>query len=453
MNPNKIFKTFATPVFAALLVAPLMLGVEHSTLGINQAVAQEDQASQRKTKRVQSIRQKHTKTFEKIQLAFEEKKTTEAKRLLDKLESEPDLNNIEKAYLYNYRGNICFEQDNLNCALSNFKKVTATREGLPDSFYNQMLYVIAQVLFSQEKYREALQYAQNWFKTQEDPSADAYMLVGQAYYMLKNYDAALPNVQKGIQKYEAVGSVPKEGWLNLLSYIYRQKDDYRKMLPVLKQLVQHYPKKTYLLTMGGVYNELGDQARMTAMYQALYDKNLMTSESELVTLAQLNMAQDNPYNAAQIMEKGIKAGTIKGNLKNYRIYSQSLFAAREYEKALDPLNKAAKLSKDGKLFNQLGLSYVQLNRWREAENALNRAIQKGGLTSTGGTYISLGLTQFEQKKFKSAKATFNKATNYEKVSRDARNWVKYVAAEEQRLKELEAPIPEIDTSVEPITSL
>ena len=65
----------------------------------------------------------------------------------------------------------------------------------------------------------------------------------------------------------------------------------KKMLPVLKQLVLHYPKKTYLLTMGGVYNELNDQPRMTAMYQAMYDQNLLDKESELVTLASLNLSE------------------------------------------------------------------------------------------------------------------------------------------------------------------
>jgi len=244
----------------------------------------------------------------------------------------------------------------------------------------------------------------------------------------------------------------KEGWLNLLSYIYRQKNQYNKMLPVLKQLVQHYPKKTYLMTMAGVYNELDDQSKMTAMYQALYDQSLLTKESEIVTLAQLNMSADNPYAASEIMRKGIETGVIKKNLKHYRIYSQSLFASREYEKALAPLQRAAELSSDGKLYNQLGLSYVQLNRWREAESALKKAINKRGLSDTGGTYISLGLTQFEQKKFNEATATFNRATNYEKVSRDANNWIRYVQAEVRRIDELNAPIQEIDTNVEPLAN-
>ena len=433
-----------TVLMSALVV--VATGVEVSITSSQQAFAQEQ--SQRKTKRVESIRQKHIKTFEKISEAFDAEDYPTVLRFLDKLNREDDLNNIEKAYVANFRGNIYFSQDNLNGALREFKKVTATRDGIPDGFYNQILYVIAQVLFSQEKYREALKYAETWFKTQEDPSADAYMLVGQAHYLLKDYNKALPNVQKGINKYEELGSVPKEGWLNLLSSIYRQKNQFRKMLPVLKKLVKHYPKKTYLLTMGGIYNELDDQPRMTAMYQALYDQNLLSSESEFVTLASLHLSQDNPYKAATIMQKGIDSGVAKKTLRNYRLYSQALFLAKEYQKALDPLAKAAAKAKDGKLYNQLGQSYIALNRWKQAEGALNKALNKGKLTNTGQTIISLGLVQFEQKKYKSAKATFNRAIQYKKVASDASNWVKYVNNEEFRLAELAKPIV-ISTKVEP----
>jgi len=446
---KKQLKPLVSVGLGVALMLPALTTVEFSLSGSQQAFAQEK--AKPKTKKVESIRAKNVKVLEKVQEAFEAENYQEVERLLTKLSGE-DLNNIERAYIANYRGNICFSQDNLNCALREFKKITASREGLPDSFYNQMLYVIAQVLFSQDKFSEALGYAQTWFKTQENPSADAYMLVGQAHYMLKDYDKSLPNVQKGIAKYVELGSVPKEGWLNLLSSIYRQKSEFKKMLPVVKQLVQHYPKKTYLLAMAGVYNELDDQAKMTGMYQAMYDQGLLANESELVTLASLEMSQDNPYQASQIMKKGIDAGVLKKDLKNYRIYSQALYAAREYEDALGPLSKAAGLAKNGKLYNQLGQSYVALNRWSEAEKALNSALNKGGLSSTGQTLISKGLTQFEQKNFKGAEATFSKALKHEKVRKTAENWIRYVKSEVLRLKELDAPIQEIDTNVEPEVS-
>lgn len=445
MTSTKLLKPVLTIVLSTALVLPITALVESTLLTAQQAIAQEQ--SQRKTKRVESIRQSLIKDFEKIQEAFDADNFTEATRLLDKLSREGELNNIERAYVANYRGNILFTRDNLSGALSEFKKVTRTRDGIPDGFYNQILYVIAQVLFSMENYPEALRYAQDWFKTQTDPSADAYMLIGQAHYQMKNYDQALPNVQKGISKYVELGSVPKEGWLNLLSSIYRQKNDFNKMLPVVKQLVQHYPKKTYLLTMAGVYNELDDPARMTAMYQAMHDKGLLSSESEVVTLASLQLSQDNPYKASTIMEKGLNGGVVKKNLKNYRIYSQALYLAREYEDALPPLKEAAKLSPDGKLYNQLGQSYIALSRWSEAEGAINSALQKGKLTNTGQTLISLGLVQFEQKKYEPAKKTFGRALQHSKSAASAGKWIEYVKNEQFRLAELAKPI-NIDVEVD-----
>ena len=445
MTSTKLLKPVLTIVLSTALVLPITALVESTLLTAQQAIAQEQ--SQRKTKRVESIRQSLIKDFEKIQEAFDADNFTEATRLLDKLSREGELNNIERAYVANYRGNILFTRDNLSGALSEFKKVTRTRDGIPDGFYNQILYVIAQVLFSMENYPEALRYAQDWFKTQTDPSADAYMLIGQAHYQMKNYDQALPNVQRGISKYVELGSVPKEGWLNLLSSIYRQKNDFNKMLPVVKQLVQHYPKKTYLLTMAGVYNELDDPARMTAMYQAMHDKGLLSSESEVVTLASLQLSQDNPYKASTIMEKGLNGGVVKKNLKNYRIYSQALYLAREYEDALPPLKEAAKLSPDGKLYNQLGQSYIALSRWSEAEGAINSALQKGKLTNTGQTLISLGLVQFEQKKYEPAKKTFGRALQHSKSAASAGKWIEYVKNEQFRLAELAKPI-NIDVEVD-----
>ena len=89
------------------------------------------------------------------------------------------------------------------------------------------------------------------------------------------------------------------------------------MLPVLKQLVQHYPKKMYLLTIGGVYNELDDSKRMTAIYISMYDQGLLTSSSELVTLASLLLSQENPYKASLVMEKGLEKVTLGSSACRY----------------------------------------------------------------------------------------------------------------------------------------
>lgn len=437
---NALIKSAVVTAMSVTFALPLVLVVEGFVFSTSAHAQQQDAKPKRKTKRVESIRAANVKAFEKINEAFDQEKISEAKSLLDKLSAKGDLNNIETAYVANFRGNIYFTQDNLGGALREFKKILAIKEGIPEAFYNQIIYTVAQVYFSQEKYGEALKYAQQWFRVQQDPPADAYMLIGQAQYMLKRYDDALPNVQKGIDKYKALGSVPKESWLNLLSNIYRQKSNYKKMLPVIKQLVQHYPKKMYLMSMAGVYNELNQPSNMTAIYQAMYDQGLVKSESEIVTLASLLLSQDSPYKASRVLEKGINDGVIKRNLKNYRLFSQSLYMAKEYEKSIKPLEQAAKLSGDGKLYNQLGQSLIALGRYNEADRALRNAINKKGLANAGNAWISLGMVRFEQKQFEGAKKAFRNALGYEKTASAAKQWMKYVDSEVFRIKELKKEI-------------
>jgi tetratricopeptide (TPR) repeat protein len=438
-----IFKSFMNVKLVALGALVFVLVSFGSAV---QAQNQEGQSKQKRV-RVQSIGQKLIKDFEALAEFFEAGNNAEAIIILDKIAATPELNNIEKAYVANYRGNICFSRDDYNCAIREFKQILATPDGLPLGFYNQMFYVVAQVYFTQEDYRNALDYAQQWFKTQEDPPADAYMLVGQAHYMLQDYDAALPNVKKGIQKYVELGSTPKEGWFNLLSSIYRQKNDYTNMLPVLRQLVEHYPKKTYLLAVAGIYNELEEQPKMSAIYQAMYDHGILVSESEIITLSSLLLSEDSFYKAATILEKGFDDGILKKELKNYRLYSQALYLAKEYERAIAPMKQSADLAPDGKLYIQLGQSLMALSRWVEAEAAIKQGIKKGKLDNTGRAVLALGSAQFEQKKYDTAKATFSSAIKYDGMSKDANNWVKYIEAEVYRIQELEKPIV-ISTDVE-----
>jgi hypothetical protein len=131
------------PLVVAVALAPLALSLEFTSFS-QSAYAQEGESKPKpRTTRVQSIRQKHIKTFEKINEAFDAENISEASSLLAKLEAEPDLNNIEKAYVANYKGNIHFNGDNLNGALCEFKKIMNLQEGIPVAFYNQIMYVIA----------------------------------------------------------------------------------------------------------------------------------------------------------------------------------------------------------------------------------------------------------------------------------------------------------------------
>ena len=391
-------------------------------------------------RRVTSVRQANIKKFEKLAEFFEAENVDAAEAELRRIATISDLNNVERAYVYNYQGSIAASRDQLDIALSNFARILDIEDGISLQFYNQIMYVVAQIYFSQENYRQALFYAQCWFETTELPSADAFIMVGQAQYALKDYNASLPNVQKGIDLYREQGAIPKENWFNLLASIYREKKDFRRMIPVLKELVEHYPKKSHLITLGGVYNRLGQQEKMTAVYLALYDLGLIERETEVITLASLLLADDNPYKASEVLKKGLDDGILNKNLKNYRMYSQALFQAREFEQSLGPMEKAAGLSPDGQLYVQLGQSLLSIYRYKEAEQAFIRALDRGKLRDVGSTLLNLGRSQFEQKKFDVAKETFRRAQKIKRSEENAGKWLRYVDSEVKLIEELKKPI-------------
>ena len=134
-------------------------------------------------------------------------------------------------------------------------------DSVPEAFRNQILYVTAQVLFSKKNYREALSYAQRWIKTQREPTADGHLLIGHAYYQLKEYDRALSKVIDAIKKRTSAGNVSKEGTLNLLSAIYRETGQLEKTIPVIKQLIKHYTMGAYQLTLDKVREELSNSKK------------------------------------------------------------------------------------------------------------------------------------------------------------------------------------------------
>ena len=77
--------------------------------------------------------------------------------------------------------------------------------------------------------------------------------------------------------------------------------------------------------------------------------------------------------------------------------------SREWKKARPPLLKAASKAKHGKLYAQLGQSYIQDEDWKNAEKYLVKAVEKGKLEKReSNTYLVLGITQARLGKFEKA---------------------------------------------------
>ena len=87
-----------------------------------------------------------------------------------------------------------------------------------------------------------------------------------------------------------------------------------------------------------------------------------------------------PYRGARVLEDAIDQQAV--SLVDAAVYEKLAncwIAAREFERAVAPLQRAGELSSSGEPLVRLAEVYLQVDDWSGAEGALRRALAKGGL--------------------------------------------------------------------------
>jgi len=159
-----------------------------------------------------------------------------------------------------------------------------------------------------------------------------------------------------------------------------------------------------------------------------YKLGHLKNETEIINIVSLYVQTGIPFQGAKFLNRAIKDKKVKGSKKSYELLSNAYVASREYKKALVPLSKAAKLSKDGKLYAHQGRLYLNEEKWSKAIEAFDLADKKGGLDKKGDLLVDKGIALIQLKKLESAKTTLQKALDFESSKKNATRWLDYMAS-------------------------
>ena len=357
------------------------------------------------------------------QEASEEGNAQEGIALLDKLNMRR-LNSYERALIYRLKAYIAYAAGEFEVAIESLEKVLA-EEVMPLEAENRIRFNIAQIYASLQQWRDAITALKRWFRYVEDPDPLAYYLLGISYYQLEEIDLAITNTEKAVDLAEE----PAEGWLQLLAALYIQKEDYPSASPILEELVMRFPKKQYWVQLSLIYGARDNYRHSLAVQQVAYLQGLLTEDKELRRLARSYLYHDLPYPAAKVLEKGIEEGAIEKDAKAYELLANSWIAAREYDRSLPPLQRAAKLSDDGKLFVRLGQVHLQREEWDEAAKQLRQGIEKGGLEKPGNAQLLLGIAYYNDERVMQARASFARALQHDSTRAEAGRWITHIEKE------------------------
>jgi len=407
---------------------------------VSTATAQDAPKKERETRKTPALRNNIYERLAEAQAFAEAKQYTEAEAvlndMLDATSKKSKLNRYELANVYNTYAYLRYAVEDYDGALNYYQKVIDQRPEIPLALEINTLYTVAQLYFLQENWQKGIDTLNTWMSVTDTPSTNAYVLLANGYFQLKDYDKSLSNIQIAIDREEAAGKVPKEQWYNLARFIHFDRDNFREALDILEILIMYYPKKQYWVQASHLYGEEKDEARQLALLEATYEQNLLDRSQDIVLISQLYLQAEVPFPAALAMEKGLADDIVEKESKNYELAGVAWRQAQEVTKSLPMLEAAASKSEKGELYARLGNVYLDVDKNKEAVEALKRGLDRGGVKRPDQARLALGMAYFNLGDFNAARRAFREARKDKRARSYADQWLKYITSEENRLEEI-----------------
>jgi len=428
----------AVPIMAAQ-VAVTQLQSDFGFQVFSSAVAQEEKKKeQRETRRTPALRNKVYEKLAEAQAAAEAKDFNTAAKVLDGMIAsggKKALNSYELANVYNLYAFIYYSREDYAKALKAYENVVKQPD-IPVAMEVNTKFTIAQLYFVQEEWQKGINALLEWFKVTESPNANAYVLLSQGYYQIKDYNKALLNVEKAISMYVAKDKIPKEQWYNLARFLYFEKNDIGKTVDTLEILLKYYPKKQYWVQLSHMYGEQKKESQQLSAMETAYVQGMLDKGTEQVTMAYLYLNGDVPYKAAKVLDKGIKNKSVEGTSKNYEILGNAWRQAQEVKKAIPAMEQAAAKSNKGELYARLGNVYLDGDQYKKAISSINKGLSRGGVKRPDNARLILGMAYFNVKEYDKAREAFKAAGRDERSEKYASQWIKYMDSELLRQRSL-----------------
>jgi len=446
----RLFKsqTWVRATLLALPVVAVQLAVSQvqSDFGLNpfsSAAAQEEKAKKKQeTRRTPALRNKVYEKLAEAQEAAEAKDWAKARKVLDGMigaGGKKALNSYELANVYNLYAFIYYSAEDYGNALKSYEQVIAQPD-IPLAMEINTKYTIAQLYFVQEDWNKGIKALLSWFDATETPPANAYVMLAQGYYQVKDYKRALLNVETAINMYKEKGKTPKEQWYNLARFLYFDNNDVNNAVAVLEELLKYYPKKQYWVQLSHMYGEQKKESKQLAAMDTAYVQDMLDKGTDQITMAYLYLNAEVPYRAAVVMDKGIKNKSIDPKSKNYELLGNAWRQAQEVKKAIPAMEQAAAKSDSGELYARLGNVYLDGDQFKKAITSINKGLSRGGVKRPDTARLVLGMAYFNDKQYSNARKAFVAARKDKRSEKYASQWIKYLNSELDRQKKLKDDI-------------
>ena len=297
-------------------------------------------------------------------------------------------------------------------------------DNLKSTYYN-----IAQLYLTIDNKENALEYYDLWMGVGGVPDRNQKWTLAVLYQQMDNFPESLKWAE---QVLAADGPGADRSVYDFLIFLYDKTGNFAKKAEILELLLERDPTDRRLWdAIAGDYFRGGQERKAFEVQKAMYLGGILQKEEELMRVVNFYNSFDVPYAAARILEKEMNAGRISANYQRLELLANLYQVAREFDKAIPVIERAAEMAPDGKMYERLGRSYSELQEWANAEDALIKAINKGGLQDAGLAWVLVGQSRYERDDRSGAREAFRNANN-----RGGRGWIDFMAAEDNTARAL-----------------
>jgi tetratricopeptide (TPR) repeat protein len=259
---------------------------------------------------------------------------------------------------------------------------------------------------------EAMDYAgavallDDFIANHPEPVPEAYYLLGVAHHQLGNYAQARPAAERAA----TLAPDAPPSWLELVVDLLKRAEDHRAAIPWLERLIEAVPgNKTYWLELSLAYERAGDLDRALATMRLAHTVELLTDDAELRRLSDLLINRGLPQQSAEVLEQGLANQTVRADEAAYTKLGTAWFTAGEIDKAVAPLESAARAASTGDAYVRLAVVHVAREDWPAAIAALHAGMGRGSLTDEGQANLLMGVALYRQRQFDQARTWFEQA--------------------------------------------
>jgi tetratricopeptide (TPR) repeat protein len=264
----------------------------------------------------------------------------------------------------------------------------------------------AAALIEMMDYAGAIAILDTFNANQPEPVPEAYYLLGLAHYQLGDYaKARLP-----AERAATLASDVPVSWLELVADILKRNDEPRAAIPWLERLIEKAPdNKVYWLELSVAYEKVGDLDRSLATMRLAHTAQLLNDDADFRRLSDLLINRGLPAQSAEVLEQALSQTIVRADEAAYTKIGTAWFTAGELNKAVAPLENAARAANTGDAYVRLAVVHVAREDWPAAIAALHAGMGRGSLTDEGQANLLMGVALYRQQQFDAARPWFEQA--------------------------------------------